>query len=328
MGKSAYNKTLPHFHVSKICFFFPFFRKKVEKHVLIITLTDYVHPVHQYFIGSFDGKKFTNENSKETILWLEHGPDSFAGVTYNELPDGRRIFIHWMGRWEYISNINFSPWLGQLGIPRELNLIKVGDQIRLASLPVREMESLRINHVRKQNINITNEYNYKIVDSAKKNHLADIELMLDLKNLDAGDTFHVVFSGKKDELKIAFKENEFILDRTRAGKIIPNFEGVKISQGNFDNPHFIRPTKTRTFQDLWKAPRLINSSDLKLRIIIDTNAIEMFADDGLTSMCALFFSKDGIASKMTIQVHSSAKQPPIHLREMNVYEMKSIWHKD
>nr|QIX12410.1 MDL7 [Mayetiola destructor] len=302
--------------------------KQVEKYVMIITLTDYVHPVHQYFIGSFDGKKFTNENTKETILWLEYGPDSFAGVTYNELPDGRRIFIHWMGRWEYVANLNFSPWLGQLGIPRELNLIKVGDQIRLTSEPVREMESLRINHVRRQNINITNEFSYQIADSAKKNHLADIELMLDLQNLDSRDAFQIVFSGKSDEFKIIFKEKEFILDRTRAGKIIPNFEGVKISQGNFDNPNFIRPTKERNFEDLWKAPRLIDSSNLKLRIIIDTNAIEMFADDGLTSMCALFFSKDGIASKMTIQVHSSTKKSHIYLRDMNVYEMKSIWHKD
>lgn len=293
---------------------------------MTITLTDYVHPVHQYFIGSYDGKQFTNENSKDTILWLEHGPDSFAGVTYNNLPDGRHIFIQWMGRWEYISNINFSPWLGQLGIPRELSLIKVGDQLRLTSLPVREMTSLRINPVRKENIVITNVYNYEFANSIKKKHLADIELVME--NLNTGDAFDIVFSGTKHELKITFKENQFIWDRTRAGKIIPNFEGVKVSQGNFDNPDFIRPTKERAFGDLWKAPRLINSSTLKLRIIMDTNAIEMFADDGLTSMCALFFSEDGIASKMAIQVHPTAKQPQIRLSKMDVYEMKSIWHKD
>ncbi|XP_031621237.1 uncharacterized protein LOC116339482 [Contarinia nasturtii] len=302
--------------------------KQVEKYVMIITITDYQNPVHQYFIGSYDGKKFTNENSRDTILWLDHGPDSMAGITYNALPDGRRILISWMGRWEFAGNLNFNAWNGQMGIPRELNLIKVGGRIRLTSQPIREMESLRINPVRKQNINITNDYTYKIADAEKKNHLADIEMTLDVKQLKTGDSFDIVFSGKKDQLKISFKGNEFILDRSRAGKIIPNFIDTSLEKGNLDNPNDELSVPKLTFKDLCNAPRLINSSNLKLRIIIDTNAFEMFADDGLTCMNALFYSEYGIASKMTIQVQSPSKKSKIQLKELNVYEMKSIWQKD
>ncbi|XP_031637877.1 putative glycosyl hydrolase ecdE, partial [Contarinia nasturtii] len=198
--------------------------KQVEKYVLIITLTDFQLPAHQYFIGSYDGKKFTNENSKDTILRLDHGPDTMAGITYNNLPDGRHVLINWMGRWEYAGNTNFSAWNGQIGIPRELKLVTVNDQIRLTSLPIHEMESLRINPVHKQNISITNEFTYKIADSEKKKHLADIEMTLDLKKLKSGEAFDIVFSGKDDELKISFKDNEFILDRSRAGRMVPIFD--------------------------------------------------------------------------------------------------------
>lgn len=328
MGKSTKVKDSPIFVWMKFFFyFFYFFRKQVEKYVLLITIPDYKQPSLQYFIGSYDGKKFNNENSKETILWLEHGPDSFAGITYNQLPDGRRIFISWMNRWAYAAKMTFNVWNGQMSIPRELKLIQLGNQIRLTSLPVREMKSLRIHHSRKQNIKISNVYNYKITDSGKKKHLADIEMTLDLKKLEAGDAFDIVFSGKNDSLKISLKNNEFILDRTRAGKTdIPCFKDS--GKGNFDNSDDETVVNHYTFEQLWKAPRLSNSSNLKLRIIIDTDAIEMFADDGLTCMSALFFSKDGIASKMTIQVHSSAEKSHIHLTELNVYEMKSIWRKD
>ncbi|XP_031639532.1 uncharacterized protein LOC116351548 [Contarinia nasturtii] len=251
-----------------------------------------------------------------------------AGITYNNLPDGRHVLINWMGRWEYAGNTNFSAWNGQIGIPRELKLVTVNDQIRLTSLPIHEMESLRINPVHKQNISITNEFTYKIADSEKKKHLADIEMTLDLKGLKSGEAFDIVFSGKDDELKISFEDNEFILDRSRAGRMVPIFDNSTLVNGNFDNP-FDGPSIPKiNFYDLIKAPRVSNSSNLKLRIIIDTNGIEMYADEGLTSMSALFFSEDGIASKMNIQIHSATNSSMIQLKELNVYEMKSIWNND
>lgn len=100
-------------------------------------------------------------------------------------------------------------------------------------------------------------------------------------------------------------------------------------KGNFDNPDDKLFVASRNFwTDATKAPRLTNNPTLKLRIIIDTNGIEMFADDGLSSLSALFFSEYGIASKMTIQVQSSTKKSQIKLKELNVYELKSIWQKD
>lgn len=285
-------------------FFYLIFRVEVEKWILILGVTDFAIPTTQYYIGSFDGQTYTNDNSEETVLWLEYGPDSFAGITYNQLPDGRRPFISWMSRWEYGKSFNFTAWNGQMGLARELKLIKVGNEIRLSSLPVHEVQTLRINPVKRQNVRITNDFACNIVehDGKQAQHQVDIEMTLDLTNLKASDSFDIVFFDKNDSMKISFKSNEFILDRSNAGRT--------------DFPNFGR---------LWKAPRFIKSPELKLRIVVDRSSMEFFADDGLSVMTALFFSDEDIASKMTIYVHSSSTSSNIYLKQLNAYQMKSIW---
>nr|QIX12409.1 MDL6 [Mayetiola destructor] len=276
----------------------------VEKHVLIVGLTGSVLPTTQYFIGSFDGKKFTNENSPETTLWVDYGPDSYAGITYNQLPDGRRVFVSWMNKWEYAEQLNFNVWNGQMGLMRELKLKQVGDQTRLVSYPVREEEKLRTYVVRKENIKIsTNRCVYKITPDGKTKHTVDMEITLDVTDLKKGDSIEFTFFDKNDNLTISLTENEFTLERNNTGRT------------NFSN--FTRPLK---------APRLIDSPELKLRIIIDRSSIEFFADDGLTVMSALFFSDEDIASKIAIQVYSSLADSIVHLKNFNAYQMKSIWN--
>ena len=46
----------------------------------------------QYFIGSFDGHTFANDNPRETALFADYGKDFYAGVTFSDIPkdDGDR----------------------------------------------------------------------------------------------------------------------------------------------------------------------------------------------------------------------------------------------
>nr|QIZ03396.1 glycoside hydrolase 32 family protein [Mayetiola destructor] len=278
---------------------------KVEKWVLTISLTGNELPNQQYFIGSFDGKNFKNDHSKDVKLWLHYGPDSYAGIVYNKLPDGRRIFISWMNKWEYAQQLNFNRWNGQMGIAQELRLIQVKDQIRLASLPVRELKKLRTKQLeQKKNIKITNDYVYKLTKNGchKAEDKLDIEMTVDLKNLKAGDTCNFVFSGSNEYLNISLKGNEFTLDRSHSGRT------------NFTN--FAKP---------WKCKRQSDDSKLEMRFVFDLSSIEVFIDGGMTTMTALFFSKEDIASKMQIRTH--AKDSSIILKDLKVYRLKSIWNE-
>nr|WP_275983763.1 glycoside hydrolase family 32 protein [Paenibacillus hamazuiensis] len=99
----------------------------------------------QYFVGSFDGDMFHNDNPAETVLWLDAGRDNYAGVTWSDIPeeDGRRLFIGWMSNWKYANLTPTDKWRGAMTIPRELRLYDSGQGVRLRQFPVRELEELR-----------------------------------------------------------------------------------------------------------------------------------------------------------------------------------------
>jgi levanase len=63
--------------------------------------------------------------------WVDYGKDYYAAVTYNDVPDGRRISIGWMSNWNYAGAIPTSPWRSAMSVPRELRLETIGGAPRL-----------------------------------------------------------------------------------------------------------------------------------------------------------------------------------------------------
>jgi levanase/fructan beta-fructosidase len=93
----------------------------------------------QYFIGDWNGKEF---KADEVITrWLDYGRDNYAGVTFNDAPNQRRIFIGWMNNWEYAHNFPTEPWRGAMTLPRELSLISKDGKYSLAANSVSELDS-------------------------------------------------------------------------------------------------------------------------------------------------------------------------------------------
>ncbi|MED1205973.1 glycoside hydrolase family 32 protein [Heyndrickxia acidicola] len=99
----------------------------------------------QYFIGDFNGITFTNENGDDTVLWLDHGRDNYAGVTWSDIPpeDGRRLFIGWMSNWRYANETPTEAWRSSMTLPRELTLCETSAGVRLFQTPVAEVETIR-----------------------------------------------------------------------------------------------------------------------------------------------------------------------------------------
>src|SRR5881296_1302615 len=72
----------------------------------------------QYFIGDFDGTRFTLDipefladtparSVEEPPLWADYGRDFYAAVSWSDIPknDGRRLWIGWMSNWEYANDV-------------------------------------------------------------------------------------------------------------------------------------------------------------------------------------------------------------------------------
>jgi Beta-fructosidases (levanase/invertase) len=97
----------------------------------------------QYFVGQFDGKHFVNENSPETVLWLDYGRDFYATQTWADIPqaDGRRIALSWMSCWPYANHIPTQSWRSTMSMPHELVLKQTADGLRLHHAFIRELQT-------------------------------------------------------------------------------------------------------------------------------------------------------------------------------------------
>lgn len=262
-------------------------------------------PNQQYFIGSFDGKTFTNDNPDSTVLWVDQGPDTYAGIVYNELPDKRRIFVSWMNRWDYAQDLDFNVWNGQMTIPRVFNLVVNTDgRVLLASTPIRELNKLRtplLHWTSREPIkaNYTNTINNL---TAIPSNLLDIELTIDVSRLGPGDKVGLQFGGVKDKLLVYFN-GSFVVDRTNAGR------------------HDFSPL----YRLVHVGPRFASSPRLTMKLILDVSSLELFADNGLSSMTTLFFSEESLSSKIDLFFESKNKTSELKDFHLAIYQLKSVW---
>ena len=97
----------------------------------------------RHMIGRFDGTNFTPETDVLTSEWGKH---CYAGQTWNDVPDGRRLFICWMraSNSTQLSEPIYPemPFNQQMSFPREFSLRSTPDGIRLFAQPAREIVKL------------------------------------------------------------------------------------------------------------------------------------------------------------------------------------------
>ena len=146
----------------------------------------------QYFIGDFDGKKFTCEH-KDT-RWMDYGKDHYATVTFDNAPDGRRIALAWMSNWQYANQVPTKQFRSANSVPRDLDLFEYNGQTYCGVTPSKELLALR---------------------GKTGNRLPQTgELVIDLK----GST-EITFSnslGEQVVMRYDAVKNTFSMDRTRS----------------------------------------------------------------------------------------------------------------
>ncbi|HRH41562.1 MAG TPA: glycoside hydrolase family 32 protein [Pyrinomonadaceae bacterium] len=252
----------------------------------------------QYFIGDFDGKTFKNDNPSNEILWVDYGRDDYAGVTWSNAPNNRRIFLGWMSNWDYAQKVPTEKWRSAMTLPRELALKQTEKGLRLVQNPVKETESLRAKQfLGPQKFELNKELN--IGDG--KSSLVEINLEIDLSQTQAKE-FGIELSNSKDETyRIGYNldTKRFISDRTNSGK--KDFSDIFAK-----NKHF--------------ASRLSNNNRLKLHLFFDKASAEMFADDGEVVMTDIFFPTEDF---IKFKLYGDGK---VFFTQAKAWNLKSIWH--
>lgn len=244
----------------------------------------------QYFVGRFDGTRFTNENAADLTLPTDYGKDCYCALTFNNLPRSHKapVVIGWMDNWQYAADLPTAPpWRGQMTVPRQMSLRQTPDGLRLVQTPLPALEARRTGK------------GAMISDSARLNEVlaravyavrspGEIDMTVDL-----GEAQSVALQLGKLEIGYDHAKQTIYMDRSRAGDV------------SF-SPKF--PART-------EAPLPLTSRILKLRVIIDHNSVEMFADNGRVTMTNLYFPSER-AARLQFASTGAVRSAGIHIWEL------------
>ncbi|MGV3641101.1 MAG: glycoside hydrolase family 32 protein [Adhaeribacter sp.] len=252
----------------------------------------------QYFVGNFDGRQFTWDRKPGTPLWVDHGADNYAGVTWANVPaaDGRRLFLGWMSNWQYANEVPTSTWRSAMTIPRELKLVKTPADVRLTSTPVKELQQLR---TRTEIIKARDIADTLELSEALNLKQPLLELQLNLA-LPAGKDLVLRFSNNRGEhldVGYAAANRQLYIDRSKAGKA--DFKPEFAARHN--------------------APLTLENGRLQLHVFLDVASVEVFANNGLGVMTDIFFPSEPFTRVQLIGPGAKV------LEGSNAYVLQSVW---
>ena len=152
----------------------------------------------QYFVGSFDGHKFTCESKPDVTKWMDYGKDHYATVTFDNAPDNRRVAIAWMSNWQYANQVPTMQYRSANSVPRDLGLFTDAGETYVSVVPSKELLALR---------------------GDKTNRLlAACELVVDIKS-QSKPTVITLSNARDEQVVMTYnpKDCTFSMDRTQSG---------------------------------------------------------------------------------------------------------------
>ena len=103
----------------------------------------------QYFVGDFDGKKFTCESMPKVTKWMDYGKDHYATVSFYNAPANRRVVLAWMSNWQYANQVPTKQFRSANSIPRDLGIFKYNEETYVSVKPSEEMLAVRGQKIKK-----------------------------------------------------------------------------------------------------------------------------------------------------------------------------------
>ena len=151
----------------------------------------------QYFVGDFDGHKFTCESKPEVTKWMDYGKDHYATVTFDNAPNGRHVALAWMSNWQYANQVPTMQYRSANSIPRDLGLFEYKGNTYCSVTPSEEITAARCK-------------------KPSKSLSEACEMVVNLK----GDATITLSNSKGEKVVMTYKAKDetFSMDRTLSGK--------------------------------------------------------------------------------------------------------------
>ena len=248
----------------------------------------------QYFIGNFDGKTFTPD-AMNYPLWLDYGRDNYAGVTWSNVPaaDGRRLFIGWMSNWDYANEIPTVNFRSAMTVARTLRLAHNGEHLVVASEPVKELESLRMEPLSLANKTTSDTVN---IDNLLPNNQGVYELTFTVTPNDTDSFSFSIENTKGEVLTYLFDiaNKTLLVDRTKSSVAF--------------NANFA--------ETLIKAP-LTAKKSYTVRLLVDKASTELFVNNGEVVQTNVVFP-----SEVYNTLRFKTEKGTLNLNDITVYKLK------
>lgn len=246
----------------------------------------------QYFVGSFDGKKFVNESLTQT-KWMDWGKDNYATVTWNNAPDGRCIALGWMSNWQYANNVPTRQYRSANTLARDLTLYREGQELYLKSTPSVEVKKARGKKVSIPSFKVSEKH--EIVNLFEEKQGA-YEVEIVIQNAGASKIAFCLLNDKGEKVSMYYDLNrkQFVMDRSESGTVdfSKDFPAVTVAPVNVDK-------------------------ELTLRLFVDRSSIEAFGEDGKFVMTNLVFP-----SQPYVKMCFEADKNGYAVKALNVYKLQ------
>lgn len=254
----------------------------------------------EYFVGDFDGKKFTCPDANE-VKWLDWGKDHYATVTFSNTGD-RVLGITWMSNWQYANLTPFKQNRGANGLPRELKLYEKNGKYYISEDVAPEVYALRKDTKNVADASVSDE---KMLAGVAANMEGAFEIEADVTPDANGIAGIEISNNKRERTMIYFdmKQGKVVMDRTESG--LSDF-------GKQSVPHDIELAWDKQLAAEGKQPaRITNSINYKndfalatwaplslcedgkktyhVDIFVDKSSVELFVDGGRIAMTNLVF---------------------------------------
>ena len=151
----------------------------------------------QYFVGQFDGHRFTCESKPNVTKWMDYGKDHYATVSFYNAPENRHVVLAWMSNWQYANQVPTMQFRSANSIPRDLGLFDYQGETYVSVVPSKEILAMR--------------------GAKVKNPTEACEIVVDLK----GKTEIVLSNTKGEQVTMTYDASKqtFAMDRTKSGNV-------------------------------------------------------------------------------------------------------------
>lgn len=242
---------------------------------------------NQYFVGEFDGYTFTPDDTQTRLQ--DYGKDFYAFQTFSDVPEEMGVLgIAWASNWQYANKVPTKSWRSSMSLVRQLTLANVAinpesQVLSLVQKPVVGASVARVNLVNETFCALGD--NTTISATAKDSGVFEFDF-----------TFKVHLTTKEEkriELEIFSNTKNGTAESIRVGYDVDG-QSFYVDRGinnNFNkNPYFT--DKTSAYVDPW------GYDENKLPVykvygVVDKNILEIYLNDGASTLTNTFFMSDG-----------------------------------